>query len=317
MIIITGGAGFIGSNLLAGFLDAGVTDLVISDEFGVGDKWRNISKHEVRDMMRPEHLMEFMDRHHDKIEMVYHMGGISSTTETDADAVVASNFALSRQLWGWCAKHGVRFVYASSVSTYGDGAAGFMDDETPEGLAKLRPLSPYGWSKLMFDRTVARIAAAKTEPMPPQWVGLKFFNVFGPNEYHKGDQRSVPSKLCPQVEAGAAVKLFRSTNAQYKDGGQMRDFIYVRDCVAVMLWLYKTKNVSGIFNVGTGKARTFNDLANAISNRSVNHPNFSILICRLIWCRGTKIIPKPMFRNCALLGTACRLPNWKTRLKIT
>lgn len=264
MIIVTGGAGFIGSNVLAGLEDAGVPDLVACDTFGSGEKWKNIGKRELRDVIAPEHLAVYLNSNKSKIKMIYHLGGISDTTATDADAVIASNFNLSRLMWQWAAQNGVRLVYASAGSTYGDGTHGFSDEGSPESLSKLQPLNPYGWSKHLFDRSVARAVANKTEPLPPQWVGLKFFNVYGPNEYHKGDQRSVPTKLFPQVDAGAAVKLYRSTNAQFKDGEQMRDFIYIRDCVEVCVWMYQNPGVSGLFNLGTGKARSFNDLASAM-----------------------------------------------------
>ena len=277
MIIVTGGAGFIGSNVLAGLEEAGVPDLVACDTFGAGEKWRNIAKRELRDVIAPEHLAVYLNTHKSKIKMIYHLGGVSNTTETDADAVVASNFNLSRLMWQWSAQNGVRLVYASSGSTYGDGDQGFSDEATPESLAKLRPLTPYGWSKHLFDRSVVRAVANKTEPIPPQWAGLKFFNVYGPNEYHKGDQRSVPSKLYPQIEAGAAVKLYRSTSPQFKDGEQKRDFVYVRDCVDVCVWLYQNQNVSGLFNMGTGHARSFNDLASAIFQATAKKPKIQYI----------------------------------------
>lgn len=190
------------------------------------------------------------------------MGAISSTTETDVDKIVQNNFILSRDLWRWCAKYNVRFIYASSAATYGDGTQGFDDNDAPEALAQLRPLNAYGWSKHAFDRRVSDLVyVSKSENAPPQWAGLKFFNVYGPNEYHKGEQASVVSKLYPQVAAGAQAKLFKSANAKYEDGGQLRDFVFVDDCVNVMLWLYDNKQVSGLFNVGSGKARSFKDLA--------------------------------------------------------
>ncbi len=277
MIIVTGGSGFIGSNVLAGLEEAGIPDLVACDTFGSGEKWKNISKRELRDVVAPEQLATYLNANKSKIKMIFHFGGISSTTETNADAVIATNFNLSRLMWQWAAQNGVRLVYASAGSTYGDGAQGFSDTETPEELAKLHPLNPYGWSKHLFDRSVARMVATKAEPLPPQWVGLKFFNVYGPNEYHKGDQRSVPSKLYPQVEAGAAVKLYRSTNAQFKDGEQMRDFIYVRDCVDVCVWMYQNPAVSGLFNLGTGKARSFNDLAHAMFTAGGKKPKIQFI----------------------------------------
>lgn len=263
MIIITGGAGFIGSNLVAGLEERGLTDLVVCDWLGDGEKWRNIAKRELRDIVHPDRLFDYLDEHADQVEIIFHMGAISSTTERDVDLIVDRNIVQTRKLWKWCAAHDVRFVYASSAATYGNGEEGFIDNDTPEFLAKLRPLNPYGWSKHLFDRRVARIVREGSERLPPQWAGLKFFNVYGPNEYHKGDQMSVVCKLYPQIIAGAAARLFKSNHAEYADGGQIRDFVYVDDCVSVMLWLYDNPKISGLFNVGSGKGRSFNDLAEA------------------------------------------------------
>jgi ADP-L-glycero-D-manno-heptose 6-epimerase len=263
MIIITGGTGFIGSNLVAGLESRGLTDLVVCDWLGDGDKWRNIAKRELRDIVRPENLFNYLKDHVDSIDAVFHMGAISSTTERDADLIVDSNIVLTRRLWRWCAANDVRFIYASSAATYGDGSAGFLDDDSPEYLARLRPLNPYGWSKHVCDRRISRVVRNGVEKVPPQWVGLKFFNVYGPNEYHKGDQMSVLCKLFPQIEAGAAARLFKSENPDYEDGGQIRDFVYVDDCVSVMLWMYDNPNVSGMFNVGSAKGRSFRDLSEA------------------------------------------------------
>lgn len=263
MIIVTGGAGFIGSNLVAGLEEKGLTDIVVCDVLGSEDKWRNLAKREIRDVVHPDRLFDYLISHVDEIEMVYHMGAISSTTERDADLIIDTNFVLSRRVWKWCWKNKKRFVYASSAATYGDGHHGFKDDQSVEALRHLMPLNPYGWSKHVFDRRVARIIETKSEPVPPQWAGLKFFNVYGPNEYHKGEQMSVVCKLHPQVEAGAAARLFKSHHPDYQDGGQLRDFVWVGDIVDVMLWLYDNPNVNGIFNVGTGKARSFKDLAEA------------------------------------------------------
>ncbi len=273
MIVVTGGTGFIGSNLLAGLDAKGVGDVVVCDWLGSDDKWRNIAKHEIRDIVRPENLFSYLNLRKDEVKVVFHMGAISSTTETDVDLIVERNFTLSRRLWNWCAENNVRFIYASSAATYGDGSQGFADDDSIEHLTKLLPLNPYGWSKHVFDRRISRIikAKAKPEPVPPQYAGLKFFNVYGPNEYHKGEQMSVTCKLYPQVVAGAAARLFKSDNPKYGDGGQLRDFIYVRDCVDVMLWLLDNPNVSGLFNVGTGKARSFKDLA-AATFKAANKP---------------------------------------------
>ena len=261
MIIITGGAGFIGSNLVAGLEAKGHTDLVVCDWFGTGDKWRNIAKREIRDIVRPENLFEYLDRHSDEVEVIFHIGAVSSTVETDVDLIVDRNVVLSRQLWKWSAVNDVRFIYASSAATYGDGSNGFKDDQSPKALSQLLPLNAYGWSKHVFDRRISRIVDDGSEVCPPQWAGLKFFNVYGPNEYHKGEQMSVVCKLYPQVMAGAAAKLFKSHNPDYEDGGQLRDFVFVQDCVDVMLWLHDNPKVSGLFNVGSGKARSFKDLA--------------------------------------------------------
>jgi len=263
MIVVTGGAGFIGSNLLAQLDRRGGADLVCVDRLGSGDKWRNIAKRELADIVAPERLFEFLDAHAGQIEAVFHLGAISSTTETDVDLIVTQNFRASLALWEWCAKHSVRFIYASSAATYGDGSAGFVDDDSANGLAKLKPLNPYGWSKHAFDRRVARLLANKA-PRPRQHVGLKFFNVYGPNEYHKGGQRSVVHHLYPRAVAGEAARLFKSHNPAYADGGQMRDFIWVGDCVSVMMWLLDHQTVNGLFNLGTGKARSFADLARAL-----------------------------------------------------
>lgn len=261
MIIVTGGAGFIGSNLVAGLEDHGVSDIVVCDVLGTQDKWRNIAKREIRDVVHPDRLFDFLNNHADEIEMVFHVGAISSTTETDADLIIDTNFVTSRRIWKWCWKHNKRLVYASSAATYGDGKHGFKDDQSIEGLKHLMPLNPYGWSKHVFDRRIARVVETNAEPLPPQWAGLKFFNVYGPNEYHKGDQMSVVCKLYPQVVAGAAARLFKSHHPDYQDGGQLRDFVWVGDVVDVMVWFYDNPNVSGLYNVGSGKARSFKDLA--------------------------------------------------------
>ncbi len=263
MIIVTGGTGFIGSNLVAGLEAHGVSDIVVCDVLGSEDKWRNIAKREIRDVVHPDRLFDYLNSHADDIEMIFHLGAISSTTETDADLIIDTNFVLSRRIWKWCWKNKKRLVYASSAATYGDGSHGFKDHQDIDSLKHLMPLNPYGWSKHVFDRRIARVVESHSEDLPAQWAGLKFFNVYGPNEYHKGDQMSVVCKLYPQVMAGAAARLFKSHHPDYEDGGQLRDFVWVGDCVDVMLWLYDNPKVNGLFNVGTGKARSFKDLAEA------------------------------------------------------
>jgi ADP-L-glycero-D-manno-heptose 6-epimerase len=191
------------------------------------------------------------------------MGAISSTTETDADAILANNWRLSVELWDFAARFELRLIYASSAATYGDGAQGFDDELSGAALAKLRPLNAYAWSKQLFDRRVAR-AVERDEALPAQWAGLKFFNVYGPNEYHKGAQMSVVPQFHEQIVQTGAARLFRSHRPDYDDGGQLRDFVHVDDAVAVMLWLFDSKSVSGLFNVGSGQARSFADMARSI-----------------------------------------------------
>ena len=191
------------------------------------------------------------------------MGAISATTERDGDRLVSQNVRLSLDLWNWCAERGVPFVYASSAATYGDGLEGFDDDGSPAGLARLKPMNGYGWSKHMVDRRIA-MDVAEGRPAPPVWAGLKFFNVYGPGEAFKGDMRSVALKLYETLSAGGQATLFKSHDPQYADGGQLRDFVYVADCAAVVLWILAQKRFSGLYNLGTGQARSFADLATAV-----------------------------------------------------
>jgi ADP-L-glycero-D-manno-heptose 6-epimerase len=262
MILVTGGAGFIGSNMTAALAERGVP-VAVCDRLRTGNKWRNLSKLELRDVVAPDALVFWLDEHSDQVDAIVHMGAISSTTETDADLIVENNFRLSQLLWRWCAAQEKRFIYASSAATYGAGEFGFDDDASVEALAKLRPLNAYGWSKHLFDRWVAR-ELAEGRPRPSQWVGLKFFNVYGPNEYHKGGMQSVIAQKYPLAVAGEPLTLFRSHRPDVPDGGQKRDFVYVADCVEVMLWLLENPKINGLFNLGTGSARSFYDLAQAL-----------------------------------------------------
>ena len=210
------------------------------------------------------------------LSAVIHMGAISATTERDADLIVATNIRLPWTLWRWCAGAEVPLIYASSAATYGDGSAGFDDATDAQALARLRPLNPYGWSKLAFDRRAIR-AVDGGEPRPPQWAGLRFFNVYGPNEYHKGRMQSVISQNHARIAAGGEMRLFKSHHPDYPDGGQLRDFIHVRDCVAVVLWLLDHPQVCGIFNVGTGKARSWSDLAHALFRAADRPPQIRFI----------------------------------------
>jgi ADP-L-glycero-D-manno-heptose 6-epimerase len=263
MYFVTGGAGFIGSNLLAALEDRGFGPLVVCDRLRANDKWRNIAKRELSDVVHPEQMFDFLEANRTRIKAVLHMGAISATTETNADLIVANNFNLSLALFAWCTRNQVPIIYASSAATYGDGSEGFEDANNTAALSLLRPLNAYGWSKHLFDRRVLR-KVAEGKPMPPQWAGLKFFNVYGPNEYHKGSQQSVVAQIYPHAEAGAPAHLFRSHHPDYADGGQKRDFIWVGDVVDVIMWLLEHPKVTGLFNVGTGQARTFLDLASAV-----------------------------------------------------
>lgn len=260
MIIVTGGAGFIGSVLVEALEARGQYDTVICDVLGHEDKWKNIAKRELGTIIHPNEIFSFLSQNAARIQGIFHMGAISSTTEHDADLIVSNNFKLSQGLWSWCSIHKKRFLYASSAATYGNGEHGFVDHGTPRALAQYRPLNPYGWSKHVFDRWVARLNTTHVEK-PTQCVGFKFFNVYGPNEYHKGDQRSIVHKMAGQILNGQEVKLFKSSHPSYPDGGQMRDFVYVKDCIDVMLWFWDNPQQQGLFNVGTGNPATFNEVA--------------------------------------------------------
>ncbi len=263
MIVVTGGAGFIGSNLVAALEERGGDEIVVCDALGSEDKWRNIAKREITELIAPDELMSWLSSNIASVHMIFHLGAISSTVERDVDLIVRNNFRLSQDLWDICVRRDVRLIYASSAAVYGDGAAGFEDECTLEAMAKLAPLNPYGWSKLLFDRKVARYAGRMTR-LPGQWAGLRFFNVYGPNEYHKGGQSSVVPQFWQQIRHSGQARLFKSEHPDYEDGAQLRDFIHVDDCVRIMLWLYDNYGISGLFNVGTGQARSFDDIANAI-----------------------------------------------------
>ena len=265
MLVITGGGGFIGSVLAAYLNEAGRSDLVIVDRFGTGDKWRNIAKRDFYEIVPVEALFGWLDRFGGEVDAVFHLGAISETTFDDADEIIRNNLNYSIALWRWCAAERTKLIYASSAATYGDGSAGFDDDGGVEALKRLRPLNLYGWSKHAFDLWAMRAAAAGTAP--PLWAGLKFFNVFGPNEHHKGEMMSLVVKNYPRIAAGETIPLFKSHRPEYADGEQLRDFVYVKDCVAAILWLWRHEPdaaISGIYNLGTGEARTFLDLMNAV-----------------------------------------------------
>jgi len=263
VILILGGAGFIGSNLAKRLADRGTHRIVVVDQFGDGKKWQNLVRVPVDEIVHPSGLFYWLDSFGEEVEVVYHLGGITSSIESDVESIIESNHNFPLLLWRWCAEAGVRFIYGSSAEVYGAGDNGFDDVDDLEYLRKLRPLNPNGWSKKLLDMHISA-AKSRGEKVPPQWVGLRFFNLYGPNEYHKGDSRSVALKIFEEAAKGVPVKLFKSANKNYPDGGQLRDFMYVADAVNMLEWFLDTPDVNGVFNAGTGTARSFNELANAV-----------------------------------------------------
>jgi ADP-L-glycero-D-manno-heptose 6-epimerase len=258
MIVVTGGAGFIGSAIVWKLNQLGKSNIIIVDELGKDEKWKNLVGLKYEDFVNK---LEFIEQVLDDVvpygvEAIIHMGANSSTTEKDADHLIDNNYHYTEELAKYCVEKNIRFIYASSAATYGDGAFGFEDDESK--LETLRPLNMYGYSKQLFDLW------AKRNKISDRIVGIKYFNVYGPNEYHKGDMRSVVHKAFGQVRDTGKVRLFKSLNPNYKDGEQMRDFIYVNDAVDMTLFFLDKPYKNGIFNVGAGKARTWNDLVTSI-----------------------------------------------------
>ena len=259
MIIVTGGAGFIGSALVWALNKKGREDIIVVDHFGVNEKFKNLISLKYLDVFDKD---DFGQMVHDgflkknKIEILYHLGACSSTTQLDMNFLLRNNFEYTKFLCGHSLENNVRFVYASSAATYGDGKQGYDDEE--DKLDTLRPLNPYGYSKQMFDQW------AKREGYLDKIAGLKYFNVFGPNEYHKGDMQSIVSKAYKQAKETGMIKLFKSYSKEYGDGEQKRDFIYVKDAVDMTLFFGENKIVNGIYNVGTGQANTFNSFVKPI-----------------------------------------------------
>ena len=272
MIVVTGGAGFIGSNLVAALEEETNEDIIVCDYIDSSDKWQNIKKKKRKEVISPDNLLQWLSDHISKVEIIFHLGAISSTTERNTEQIVSNNYCFSQNLWKICTNHNLRLIYASSAAVYGNGNAGFEDKVSLPYMEKLYPLNPYGWSKLLFDQKVAYYSEVKNF-MPLQWAGLRFFNVYGPNEFHKKNQQSVIPQFWKQIKETGEAKLFKSYDPKYPDGGQMRDFIYIDDCINVMIWLYENINTSGIFNVGTGQARTFEDVAKAISDGQKTNTN--------------------------------------------
>jgi len=258
MYILTGGAGFIGSALLSYLNSKGRSEILVVDNLASSEKWRNLRGKKFSDYV---HKTEFLKRVEngvmpEKVDAIIHLGACSSTTEMNAEYMMANNYRYSRTLAEWALSKNIRFIYASSAATYGDGARGFSDEDRE--CEKLRPLNVYGFSKHLFDLWALETKATK------KIAGIKFFNVYGPNEYHKGDMMSVICKAHEQILGTGKLKLFKSYRPDYQDGEQKRDFVYVKDCSEVIDWLLSNPTVSGIFNLGTGQARSWNDLAGAV-----------------------------------------------------
>lgn len=268
MIIVTGATGFIGSNLLVEMEKRGFNDIIAVDWFGNSEKWKNIETLFSTRFIFPEQLDDILKCYEKRIEAIIHLGGISSTIETNADLIVKNNNQLSIKLYEFCKSLNISFIYASSAATYGNGSKGFSDNDDIEYLKKLKPQNLYGWSKCYIDRFIAQDLSKNKNTT--QVVGLKFFNVYGPNEYHKKGQTSVMYKFYKELRDTHKIKLFKSYHTAYRDGEQQRDFVYVDDCVDVILWMLAHSSVKGLFNVGTGQARTFIDIANIINSHFDN-----------------------------------------------
>jgi ADP-L-glycero-D-manno-heptose 6-epimerase len=272
LIIVTGGAGFIGSNVVKALNEAGESRILIVDRLGKADKWKNLLDLNFLDYEHKDEFQAKLERglFDSGIWAVIHMGACSSTTEKDADYLMDNNYGFSRKLASrFAAKEGVRFIYASSAATYGDGSAGYSDEH--QLIPELRPLNMYGYSKHIFDLWAMKTGFVKRA------VGLKYFNVFGPNEYHKADMRSVAIRAYFQMKKYGMVKLFKSYRPDYKDGEQRRDFIYVKDAVKITLHFMDKPDINGIFNAGTGNPRNFNDLASAVFSALGQTPNIEYI----------------------------------------
>lgn len=264
MIIVTGAAGFIGSCLVKRLNADNFNMIIAVDKFDNPAKNKNLEGAKIQERVDRDHFFDWLDRNNELVEFIFHIGARTDTTEFNKSIFDELNVSYSKEIWKRCVAYQIPLVYASSAATYGLGELGFKDDESK--MKELKPLNPYGWSKLEFD-----IWALGQKEKPFFWAGLKFFNVYGPNEYHKGRMASVIWHAFNQIKSTGKMKLFRSHNPKYKDGGQLRDFIYVKDLVDVCMFLMNTRKNSGIYNLGTGKARTFLDLTRA-TFKAMNKP---------------------------------------------
>ena len=261
VILLTGAAGFIGSYLLGYLNKLGYKNIIIVDDFSDEDKWFNFDSKEFITKVEREELFDWLKREEPGIDFVFHLGARTDTTEFDYTIHEKLNVEYSKNIWNYCTDRNIPLVYASSAATYGSGELGYKDDH--ELVKKLQPLNPYGVSKNEFDKWALRHTEGLKATQPPFWAGLKFFNVYGPNEYHKGRMASVIFHSFNQIKSTGKVKLFRSHRPDFKDGQQLRDFIYVEDVAKVCYWLMEHTITSGLYNLGTGKARTFEDLVKA------------------------------------------------------
>lgn len=275
IVLVTGAAGFIGSNIACALASRDVP-VVACDTFANDQAWKYLAPALFHDVIRPDEIPAWLGRHAGRVSAIVHMGAISATTETDLNMFITNNIRLSLDLWRYASDHDATFIYASSAATYGEGSEGFVDDDSAAALERLRPLNAYGWSKHFVDRRIID-DVMHCRPSPRRWAGLKFFNVYGPNEGHKGPMRSVVHQVYPAVAAGKPVRLFKSDHPAYADGGQLRDFIYVKDCTAVVQKMIAAESLSGIFNIGTGTARSFADLARAVFRAVGREPHIEYI----------------------------------------
>jgi ADP-L-glycero-D-manno-heptose 6-epimerase len=271
MLIITGGAGFIGSAIIAALNKRGITDILVVDQLGCDQRWKNLRNLSFADYVEKDDFLEMVIENKlcPPIQAVFHLGACTSTTETNASWLIKNNYEYTKLLAQWATGSNIRFIYASSAATYGDGSAGFSDDE--KTIENLRPLNMYGYSKHLFDLWAKRAGLLK------KIVGLKYFNVFGPNEYHKADMRSFVLKAFEQIATAGKVRLFKSHRPDYKDGEQLRDFLYVKDAVDMTLFFYDNPHIGGLFNIGTGQARSWNDLVKAVFAAMGRKPNIEYI----------------------------------------
>ncbi|MHC5076030.1 MAG: ADP-glyceromanno-heptose 6-epimerase [Planctomycetota bacterium] len=271
MHIVTGGAGFIGSAVIAGLNQRGIDDILVVDELGCDEKWKNLKNLSYADYVEKSDFLEMVleGKIAPPIRTVFHMGACSSTTETDASYLIKNNYEYTKLLAQWATQSRIRFIYASSAATYGDGSQGFDDNEVK--LEMLQPLNMYGYSKQLFDLWARRAGLLK------EIVGLKYFNVFGPNEYHKADMRSFVLKAFEQINDKGKVALFKSHNPEYANGEYVRDFLYVKDAVDMTLFFLDNPKLSGIYNIGTGKARNWNDMVKAVFSAMGKKPKIEYI----------------------------------------